>query len=190
MEDGGMSWAGTMCLVIERVSWQVLLMGGYCLMTCRGSVFTAARCLQVAGRHGGVAGGLVSASPPPLLQSSFPWMPYLPMSCIFTFILSFGIGPTGVTEVLATELFDQTTQPAAYVVYGVLLWTMLFSVGLGFPFIMEGWSHFVYVPFLLVCVYGAIYVGLFLPEAKGKTFLEISEELHRPNFPGPTQGSR
>nr|XP_010597103.1 solute carrier family 2, facilitated glucose transporter member 11 [Loxodonta africana] len=168
MEDGGMSWAGTMCLVIERVSWQVLLMGGYCLMTCRGSVFTAARCLQ----------------------SSFPWMPYLPMSCIFTFILSFGIGPTGVTEVLATELFDQTTQPAAYVVYGVLLWTMLFSVGLGFPFIMEGWSHFVYVPFLLVCVYGAIYVGLFLPEAKGKTFLEISEELHRPNFPGPTQGSR
>ncbi|XP_064337089.1 solute carrier family 2, facilitated glucose transporter member 11 isoform X3 [Camelus dromedarius] len=125
------------CVVIERVGRRVLLMGGYCLMTCWGSVFTAALCLQ----------------------SSFPWMPYLAMSCIFAFILSFGIGPAGVTGILATELFDQTARPAAYMVCGVLMWTMLFLVGLGFPFIMT----------------------------KGKTFLEISEELYRLNFPGWSQ---
>lgn len=62
------------CVVIERVGRRVLLMGGYCLMTCWGSVFTVALCLQ----------------------SSFPWMPYLAMSCIFAFILSFGIGPGGI----------------------------------------------------------------------------------------------
>lgn len=46
--------------------------------------------------------------------------------------------PAGVTGILATELFDQTTRPAAYMVCGVLMWTMLFVVGLGFPFIMVG----------------------------------------------------
>ncbi|XP_074177704.1 solute carrier family 2, facilitated glucose transporter member 11 isoform X3 [Rhinolophus sinicus] len=153
------------CVVIERVGRRVLLMGGYCLMTCWGSVFTVALCLQ----------------------SSFPWMPYLAMSCIFAFILSFGIGPAGVTGILATELFDQKARPAAYMVCGAIMWTMLFLVGLGFPFLMEGLSHFLYVPFLGVCVCGAIYTGFFLPETKGKTFLEISEELHRLNFPGQSQ---
>ncbi|EPQ13472.1 Solute carrier family 2, facilitated glucose transporter member 11 [Myotis brandtii] len=154
------------CMVIERVGRRVLLIGGYCLMTCWGSIFTAALCLQ----------------------SSFPWMPYLAMSCIFAFILSFGIGPAGVTGILATELFDQMARPAAYMVCGALMWIMLFLVGLGFPFIMEGLSYFLYVPFLVVCVCGAIYTGFFLPETKGKTFLEISEELHRLNFPKRSQG--
>ncbi|KAF7476367.1 hypothetical protein GHT09_012548 [Marmota monax] len=59
------------CVVIERVGRKVLLVGGYSLMTCWASIFTAALCLK----------------------SSFPWMPYLAMSCVFAFILSFGIGP-------------------------------------------------------------------------------------------------
>nr|XP_034804324.2 solute carrier family 2, facilitated glucose transporter member 11 isoform X12 [Pan paniscus] len=123
-----------------------------------------------------------------VVSSSFPWTLYLAMACIFAFILSFGIGPAGVTGILATELFDQMARPAACMVCGALMWIMLFLVGLGFPFIMEALSHFLYVPFLGVCVCGAIYTGLFLPETKGKTFQEISEELHRLNFPRRAQG--
>ncbi|XP_032731903.1 solute carrier family 2, facilitated glucose transporter member 11 isoform X2 [Lontra canadensis] len=128
------------CVLIERSGRRVLLIGGYCLMTCWGSIFTVALCLQ----------------------SSFSWMPYLAMSCIFAFVLSFGIGPAGVTVILATELFDQKARPAAYMVGGALVWTLLFLVGLGFPFI----------------------------KTKGKTFLEISEELHRLNFPWHSQGPK
>ncbi|XP_045658461.1 solute carrier family 2, facilitated glucose transporter member 11 isoform X4 [Ursus americanus] len=154
------------CVLIERVGRRVLLIGGYCLMACWGTVFTVALCLQ----------------------SSFPWMPYLAMSCIFAFVLSFGVGPAGVTGILATELFDQKARPAAYMVAGALVWTLLFLVGLGFPFLKEGLSHFLYVPFLGVCVCAAIYTGFFLPETKGKTFLEISKELHKHNFPRQSQG--
>ncbi|XP_007956970.1 solute carrier family 2, facilitated glucose transporter member 11 [Orycteropus afer afer] len=154
------------CVVIERVGRRVLLTGGYCLMACWGGIFTVALCLQ----------------------TSCPWAPYLAMSCIFAFILSFGIGPAGVTGILATELFDQTARPAAYVVCGALLWSTLFLVGLGFPFVMEGLSCFLYVPFVLICVCGATYTAFFLPETKGKTFLQISEELDRLNFPGRTHG--
>ncbi|XP_037679503.1 solute carrier family 2, facilitated glucose transporter member 11 isoform X3 [Choloepus didactylus] len=175
------------CVVIERVGRRVLLMGGYGLMTCFGSILTVALSLQ----------------------STLSWMPYLAVSCIFAVILSFGIGPgqgrqgalagsllsprllaAGVTGILATELFDQMARPAAYVICGVLLWSMLFLVGLTFPFIVEGLSHLLYVPFLCVCVCAAIYAGFFLPETKGKTFLEISEELHRLNFPGDIQGPK
>ncbi|XP_012579406.1 PREDICTED: solute carrier family 2, facilitated glucose transporter member 11 isoform X1 [Condylura cristata] len=154
------------CMIIERVGRRVLLIGGYSLMVCWGSVFTTALCLK----------------------SSFPWMSYLAMSCIFAFILSFGMGPAGVTGILATELFDQMARPAAYMICGSLMWIMLFLAGLGFPFLMEGLSHFIYLPFLCVCVCGAVYTGFFLPETKGKTFLEISEEFHRLNSRQKSQG--
>ncbi|XP_061025748.1 solute carrier family 2, facilitated glucose transporter member 11 isoform X3 [Eubalaena glacialis] len=72
------------CVVIERVGRRMLLMAGYGLMTCWGSVFTAALCLQ----------------------SSLPWMPYLAMSCVFAFILSFGIGPGEWEELLPLGLAE------------------------------------------------------------------------------------
>ena len=46
--------------------------------------------------------------------------------------------PAGVTGILATELFDQMARPAAYMVCGALMWTMLFLVGLVFPFLVVG----------------------------------------------------
>ncbi|XP_073860254.1 solute carrier family 2, facilitated glucose transporter member 11 isoform X13 [Macaca fascicularis] len=147
--------------------------------------------VSVAGVDEGwrVQARLTSTSPLPCpWQSSFPWTLYLAVACIFASILSFGIGPAGVTGILATELFDQMARPAACMVCGALMWIMLFLVSLGFPFIMEALSHFLYVPFLGVCVCGAIYTGLFLPETKGKTLQEISEELHRLNFPRRAQG--
>ncbi|XP_059099880.1 solute carrier family 2, facilitated glucose transporter member 11 [Peromyscus eremicus] len=57
-------------VVIGKVGlWVLLLLMGYSLMTCWGTIFTLALCLQ----------------------SSFPRMPYLAVSCIFVFILSFGL---------------------------------------------------------------------------------------------------
>ncbi|XP_037851320.2 solute carrier family 2, facilitated glucose transporter member 11 isoform X16 [Chlorocebus sabaeus] len=187
----GLRFLPLKCVAVERMGRRVLLIGGYSLMACWGSIFTVALCLQVAGVDEGwrVQARLTSTSPLPRpRQSSFPWTLYLAVACIFASILSFGIGPAGVTGILATELFDQMARPAACMVCGALMWIMLFLVSLGFPFIMEALSHFLYVPFLGVCVCGAIYTGLFLPETKGKTLQEISEELHRLNFPRRAQG--
>nr|XP_045220304.1 solute carrier family 2, facilitated glucose transporter member 11 isoform X19 [Macaca fascicularis] len=187
----GLCFLPLKCVAVERMGRRVLLIGGYSLMACWGSIFTVALCLQVAGVDEGwrVQARLTSTSPLPRpWQSSFPWTLYLAVACIFASILSFGIGPAGVTGILATELFDQMARPAACMVCGALMWIMLFLVSLGFPFIMEALSHFLYVPFLGVCVCGAIYTGLFLPETKGKTLQEISEELHRLNFPRRAQG--
>uniref|UniRef100_A0A663MBU9 Solute carrier family 2, facilitated glucose transporter member 5 n=1 Tax=Athene cunicularia TaxID=194338 RepID=A0A663MBU9_ATHCN len=115
----------------------------------------------------------------------FHWSLWL-MACIFAYILSFGIGPAGVTGVLPTEVFDQMSRPAAYMICGSLLWFNLFLVGTAFPFIVKSLAHFCYIPFLVVCICTALYVGFFLPETKGKSFLEISEEFKKRNFKAQT----
>ncbi|KAM9626247.1 LOW QUALITY PROTEIN: solute carrier family 2, facilitated glucose transporter member 11-like [Morphnus guianensis] len=119
-------------------------------------------------------------------QIQIRWMPYVSMACIFTLILSFGIGPAGVTGILPTEVFDQMSWPVAYMICGSLLWFNLFLVGTALPFIVKSLAHFCYVPFLVVCVCTALHIGFFLPEAKGKSFLETLEEFKKWNFKAQT----
>ncbi|NXK16507.1 GTR11 protein, partial [Arenaria interpres] len=152
-------------MIIDYAGRRPLLLGGYIFMAGWAVVF------------------MVALSQ----QTQISWMPYLSMACIFAYILSFGIGPAGVTGVLPTEVFDQLSRPAAYMICGSLLWFNLFLVGTAFPFIVKSLGHFCYVPFLVVCVCTALYVGLFLPETKGKSFLEISEEFKKRNFKAGTQ---
>ncbi|XP_067911336.1 solute carrier family 2, facilitated glucose transporter member 11-like isoform X2 [Heterodontus francisci] len=101
-------------LFIDRIGRRVLLSGGYCLMVGCGILFT----ISLA------------------LQDKISWMPYLSMACIFASILSFGIGPAGVTGVIPMEIFDQTARPAAYMINGSLFWISLTVVGMTFPFII------------------------------------------------------
>ncbi|XP_037107938.1 solute carrier family 2, facilitated glucose transporter member 11 [Syngnathus acus] len=150
-----------MCnLLIERKGRRFMLMGGYILMTVWAVVFTFALSFE----H------LIS------------WMPYLSMACIFTYILSFGMGPAGVTGVLPTEIFNQTARPAAYMIAGSMMWLNLFVVGMIFPFLVSTARQYCFVPFGTVCLLSALYVGLFLPETKGKSLSAITGEFHVLNF--------
>ncbi|XP_077149571.1 solute carrier family 2, facilitated glucose transporter member 11 [Ranitomeya variabilis] len=145
----------TCTLVIDRVGRRVLVMGGYSLMSVWAVVF------------------MVALSQ----QEHIIWMPYLSMVCIFAYILSFGIGPAGVTGLMPAEIFDQMARPAAYMICGSIMWLTLFVVGLAFPFIVQGLRHFCFMPFLVVCVSTTLYIGFYLPETKGKNVLEITEEF-------------
>ncbi|XP_069476019.1 solute carrier family 2, facilitated glucose transporter member 11 isoform X1 [Ambystoma mexicanum] len=157
----------TCSLFIERVGRRILVLGGYSLMSVWAVVF------------------MIALSQ----QERVSWMPYLSMACIFAYILSFGIGPAGVTGIMPTEIFDQMARPAAYMICGSLIWLMLFIVGLAFPFIVAGLGYFCYIPFFTVCVCTSVYVGVFLPETKGKTLFEITEEFNKRNFKGFARGN-
>ncbi|CAL1609371.1 unnamed protein product [Knipowitschia caucasica] len=111
-------------------------------------------------------------------------MPYLSMACIFTYILSFGMGPAGVTGVLPTEIFNQSARPAAYMIAGSMMWINLFIVGMLFPFLVSELKEYLFVPFAAVCLLSAVYIGMFLPETKGKSLSAITAEFHKLNFKG------
>ncbi|KAM4808095.1 uncharacterized protein WCC33_003115 [Rhinophrynus dorsalis] len=147
----------TCTVFIDRVGRRALVTGGYGLMSIWAVVF------------------MVALSQ----QGQVYWIPYLSMVCIFAYILSFGIGPAGVTGIMPAEIFDQMARPAAYMICGSLIWIMLFVVGLAFPFIVQGLGHFCFIPFLVVCVSTAVYIGVFLPETKGKSLLEITAEFQK-----------
>uniref|UniRef100_A0A8C5HDT2 Solute carrier family 2, facilitated glucose transporter member 5 n=1 Tax=Gouania willdenowi TaxID=441366 RepID=A0A8C5HDT2_GOUWI len=146
--------------LIERVGRRYLLIGGYSLMTCWTVVFTVARILQSQG----VAG-----------------MPYLSMTCVFAYILSFGLGPAGVTGILPAEIFDQSARPAAYMIAGSFMWISLFLTGMLFPFIIKTFGYFCFLPFLVVCLVSAVFLGCTLPETKGKTLAQITAEFDQKN---------
>uniref|UniRef100_A0A3B4ZDU2 Solute carrier family 2, facilitated glucose transporter member 5 n=1 Tax=Stegastes partitus TaxID=144197 RepID=A0A3B4ZDU2_9TELE len=147
-------------LLIERVGRRYLLVGGYSLMSCWSVVFTVALTLQ---------------------SHSVAGMAYLSMACVFAYILSFGLGPAGVTGILPAEIFDQAARPAAYMVAGSCMWISLFLVGMLFPFIVKGLGNFCFLPFLAVCVGSAVFFGLTMPETKGKTLAQITAEFDRKN---------
>uniref|UniRef100_A0A6Q2ZMX2 Solute carrier family 2, facilitated glucose transporter member 5 n=2 Tax=Esox lucius TaxID=8010 RepID=A0A6Q2ZMX2_ESOLU len=149
-------------LLIERQGRKILLMGGYIFMTVWAIVFTIALCFE----------------------HKVEWMPYLSMGCIFTYILSFGMGPAGVTGVLPTEIFSQTARPAAYMIAGSMMWINLFIMGMVFPFLVSELGEFCFVPFAAICLLSAVFVGLVLPETKGKTLSAIASEFHKLNYRG------
>ncbi|MED6282978.1 hypothetical protein CHARACLAT_003993 [Characodon lateralis] len=157
-----------MCnLLVERKGRRFMLTGGFLLMTIWAIVFTIALSFE---RY-------------------VSWMPYLSMACIFTYILSFGMGPAGVTGVLPTEIFNQTARPAAYTIAGSMMWLNLFIVGMIFPFLVSGLSEYCFVPFAAICLLSALYIGLFLPETKGKSLSLITSEFHEMNFKGQNDKS-
>ncbi|XP_059921688.1 solute carrier family 2, facilitated glucose transporter member 11b [Gadus macrocephalus] len=142
-------------LLIDRLGRRVLIVGGYFLMSVCCVGFTLSLTYQDASTA----------------------LPYVSMACIFAFILSFGLGPGGVTNILNTELFTQTTRPAAYIISGVVSWLSFFTVGMVFPFIVNGLQQYSFLVFLVVCIGAGAYILFVVPETKGKTFLEIHQEF-------------
>ncbi|XP_060763562.1 solute carrier family 2, facilitated glucose transporter member 11b isoform X1 [Neoarius graeffei] len=147
----------TCSLLIECLGRRALIIGGYSLMALWCICFTLALSFQ----------------------KSSSWVPYLSMLCVFAFILSFGLGPGGVTNVLITELFTQSTRPAAYMIASSVNWLSFFIISMVFPFIVNGLKQFCFLIFLVICCLLATFIFFFVPETKNKTFLEIQSELSR-----------
>uniref|UniRef100_A0AAQ5ZSJ6 Solute carrier family 2, facilitated glucose transporter member 5 n=1 Tax=Amphiprion ocellaris TaxID=80972 RepID=A0AAQ5ZSJ6_AMPOC len=143
-----------MCnLLVERKGRRFMLMGGFILMTIWAVVFTIALSFEVI-----------------VLINQIIYF-------CFVFFLS-----AGVTGVLPTEIFNQTARPAAYMIAGSMMWINLGIVGMIFPFLVSELSQYCFVPFAAVCVLSALYIGLFLPETKGKSLSVITREFHKLNF--------
>ncbi|KAJ3604183.1 hypothetical protein NHX12_028924 [Muraenolepis orangiensis] len=138
-------------VLIDRLGRKALIVGGYFLMCVCCVAFTLSL----------------------TFQDTSPVLPYVSMACIFAFILSFG----GVTSSLNTELFTQTSRPAAYVICGTVSWLSFLVIGMVFPFIVTGLQQYSFMVFLVVCCSVGTFIFFVVPETKGKTFLEIHQEF-------------
>ncbi|XP_071350999.1 solute carrier family 2 member 9, like 1 [Trachinotus anak] len=105
------------------------------------------------------------------------WVPYITAGLIILFIIFFCGGPAGATATLTSEIFIQSDRMAALVLMGIQRWLMFAILGLVFPFLINALSSYCFVLFACVCLLGCLYTFFILPETKGKTLLDISEEF-------------
>lgn len=146
-------------LVIERIGRKPLLIFGFSAMAVFFSLLTVF--LNLQGR--------------------VTWMPYLSYICILAVIASFCSGPGGIPFILTGELFEQSFRPAAFMIAGTVNWLSNFAVGLLFPFIQEALQSYAFLVFVLVCVLGAVFLSVVLPETKNRTFVDISQSFAKIN---------
>ncbi|XP_078523409.1 solute carrier family 2, facilitated glucose transporter member 11-like isoform X2 [Lissotriton helveticus] len=146
-------------ILIEYAGRRILIIGGYMLMAFWCIILTVTLTFQDAS----------------------PLIPYLSMAAIFAFILSFGLGPGGVTITLITELFTQSARPAAHTIGGSMGWISFFVVGMLFPFIVNGLSQYCFLVFFVECSLIATFIYFIVPETKNRSFLEIKEKFRNLN---------
>ncbi|XP_067896475.1 solute carrier family 2, facilitated glucose transporter member 9 isoform X2 [Heterodontus francisci] len=147
------------CLTIERLGRRSLLISGFSFMSLFFGLLT------------------ISLN----LQNKVFWMPYVSVVSILGVIASFCIGPGGIPFFLTGEMFDQSCRSSAFMIGGTVTWLCNFFVGLLFPFIQINLGSFCFLLFAAICIFGAIYLCIVLPETKNKTFAQISQSFAKIN---------
>ncbi|KAG9487429.1 hypothetical protein GDO78_007334 [Eleutherodactylus coqui] len=144
-------------LLIDRFGRKVLMLGGYSLMALTLGLLT------------------VTLS----MQKAFYWMPYCSVGLTFTFIFLYGAGPAGASIATCVEIFAQAPRVPAFVISGIFSWGGLYILGMIFPYIVETLQHFCFLLFLMVIVTSGTLIYFIIPETKGKSITEISQEFNK-----------
>ncbi|XP_003793297.1 solute carrier family 2, facilitated glucose transporter member 7 [Otolemur garnettii] len=116
-----------------------------------------------------------------LFQNTVPELSYLGVICVFAYISGHSIGPSPVPSVVRTEIFLQSSRPAAFVVDGAVHWFTNFIVGFVFPSIQVAIGAYSFIIFAGICLLTALYIYLVIPETKGRTFVEINRIFAKRN---------
>ncbi|XP_052034189.1 solute carrier family 2, facilitated glucose transporter member 5 isoform X3 [Apodemus sylvaticus] len=115
------------------------------------------------------------------LQNTISWMPYISIVCVIVYVIGHALGPSPIPALFITEIFLQSSRPAAYMVGGSVHWLSNFTVGLIFPFIQMGLGPYSFIIFATICLLTTIYIFMIIPETKGRTFVEINQIFSKKN---------
>uniref|UniRef100_A0A8C6RQQ7 Solute carrier family 2, facilitated glucose transporter member 5 n=3 Tax=Nannospalax galili TaxID=1026970 RepID=A0A8C6RQQ7_NANGA len=115
------------------------------------------------------------------LQDTISWMPYVSIVCVIIYVIGHALGPSPIPALIITEIFLQSSRPAAYMVGGSVHWLSNFIVGLVFPFIQVGLGPYSFIVFAVICLLTTIYIFMVVPETKGRSFIEINQIFTKKN---------
>ncbi|XP_074831985.1 solute carrier family 2, facilitated glucose transporter member 5-like isoform X4 [Carettochelys insculpta] len=146
-------------LIIESLGRRLLLLAGFGICCASCAVLTVALNLQAT-----VSG-----------------MQYLSIACVIAYIIGHAIGASPVPFVMITEMFLQSSRPAAFMVGGSVHWLCNFTVGLVFLYMEKGLGAYCFLIFCAICLATVIYIFIIVPETKGKTFMEINKVMAKRN---------
>ncbi|XP_065593867.1 solute carrier family 2, facilitated glucose transporter member 5-like isoform X1 [Cyrtonyx montezumae] len=145
--------------IVESLGRRILLLAGFGL--CCGSCAVLTLALN--------------------LQNTVSWMSYLSIACVIIYIIGHAIGASPIPFVMITEMFLQSSRPAAFMVGGSVHWLCNFTVGLVFLYMEAGLGAYCFLIFCGICLATMVYIFFIVPETKNKTFMEINRIMARRN---------
>ncbi|NWT02911.1 GTR5 protein, partial [Mionectes macconnelli] len=145
--------------IVESLGRRILLLTGFALCCASCAVLTLAL----------------------NLQTTVSWMSYLSIGCVIVYIIGHAVGPSPVPSVMITEMFLQSSRPAAFMVGGSVHWLSNFTVGLVFLYMEAGLGPYSFLIFCAICLATALYIFFIVPETKNKTFMEINRIMAKRN---------
>ncbi|NWS00709.1 GTR5 protein, partial [Motacilla alba] len=145
--------------IVESLGRRILLLAGFVLCSASCAILTLAL----------------------NLQSTVSWMSYLSIVCVIAYIIGHAIGPSPIPPVMITEMFLQSSRPAAFMVGGSVHWLSNFTVGLVFLYMEAGLGPYSFLIFCAICVATVLYIFFIVPETKNKTFMEINRIMAKRN---------
>ncbi|KAF7239313.1 Solute carrier family 2, facilitated glucose transporter member 5 [Varanus komodoensis] len=107
------------------------------------------------------------------MQTTISWMSYASSSLVFLFLIAHVLGPGPVPILLTTELFLQSTRSTSVALGGFVHWLVNFLMGIIFLHIETLIGSYSFLLFWPLSVATFIYIFKYIPETKGRTFLEI-----------------
>ncbi|NWR50521.1 GTR5 protein, partial [Regulus satrapa] len=145
--------------IVESLGRRILLLAGFLLCSASCAILTLAL----------------------NLQTTVSWMSYLSIVCVIAYIIGHAIGPSPIPAVMITEMFLQSSRPAAFMVGGSVHWFSNFTVGLVFLYMEAGLGPYSFLIFCAICVATMLYIFFIVPETKNKTFMEINRIMAKRN---------
>ncbi|XP_029946744.1 solute carrier family 2, facilitated glucose transporter member 9-like [Salarias fasciatus] len=141
--------------LIERIGRRPLVWGGYAAMCTSWVVVTIL--LNVKGLS--------------------DWVSYISAAMIILILVFFAGGPGAAVGTLCGEIFIQSDRMAASAIVGMLRWLAIAVMTFSFPFLINSLGSYTFVLLACFCLLAFLYTFFILPETKGKTIVEITEEF-------------
>ncbi|CAH0730944.1 unnamed protein product, partial [Brenthis ino] len=108
------------------------------------------------------------------LYTAHVWVSYLCIALVILFVVMFAVGPGSIPWFLVTELFNQSSRPAASSVAVTINWAANFLVGISFlPLTLILGSN-TFVIFAILQFLFILFIAFKVPETKNKTIEEIT----------------
>lgn len=108
------------------------------------------------------------------LYSTLSWVSYVCIALVILFVVMFAVGPGSIPWFLVTELFNQSSRPAATSVAVTVNWTANFIIGLSFLQLSAILGANVFIIFAVLQLIFIFFIYCRVPETKNKTVEEIT----------------
>ena len=117
-----------------------------------------------------------------MFQKSSVIMAYLSVLFVILFVVLFATGPGSIPWFLVSELFNSSARPAATSVAIAVNWTANFIVSVGFLPLQELLGGNVFIIFVFLQLFFALFIWKKVPETKNKTIEEISSLFRQQSY--------